>query len=148
MAALTAAGPVLVQFFDFAQLNSVSALPYVIEWERRYAGAGLSVLGVQAPRFPFGFEPETVGAGLGRLGVGFPVAIDSERRLWLDYGCKGWPSLFLWGQGGALRWVHFGEGEYLPPRRRSRPSCARRMRSAPSPSRWLRCGPPTGPASG
>ncbi len=113
MAALTAAGPVLVQFIDFAQLNSVRALPYVIEWERRYAGAGLSVLGVQAPRFAFGFEPETVAAGIGRLGVGFPVAIDSERRLWLEYGCRGWPSLFLWGQGGALRWVHFGEGEYL-----------------------------------
>jgi hypothetical protein len=113
MAALTAAGPVLVQFIDFAQLNSVRALPYVIEWERRYAGAGLSVLGVQAPRFAFGFEPETVAAGVGRLGVGFPVAIDSERRLWLEYGCRGWPSLFLWGHGGALRWVHFGEGEYL-----------------------------------
>ena len=24
----------------------------------------------------------------------------------------GWPSLFLWGRGGALRWYHLGEGEY------------------------------------
>ena len=112
MAALTAAGPVLVQFIDFAQLNSVRALPYVVEWERRYAPAGLSVIGVQAPRFAFGFDPEAVASGLGRLGVSFPVAIDAERRLWLEYGCRGWPSLFLWGQGGALRWVHFGEGEY------------------------------------
>ena len=28
LAELTAAGPVLVHFFDFAQLNSVRALPY------------------------------------------------------------------------------------------------------------------------
>src|SRR5688572_33142545 len=25
---------------------------------------------------------------------------------------RGWPSLFLWAQGGALAWFHFGEGEY------------------------------------
>ena len=54
----------------------------------------------------------TVGAGLDRLGVGFPVAIDAERALWHSYGCEGWPSLFLWSLGGALRWFHFGEGEY------------------------------------
>lgn len=112
MAALTATGPVIVEFIDFAQLNSVRALPYVVEWERRYSDMGLSVIGVQAPRFAFGFDPATVAAGLERLGAGFPVAIDAERRLWLAYGCEVWPSLFLWGQGGALRWVHFGEGEY------------------------------------
>ena len=47
-----------------------------------------------------------------RLEVGFPVAADSGYRIWHDYGCEGWPSLFLWGRGGALRWFHFGEGEY------------------------------------
>jgi hypothetical protein len=26
---------------------------------------------------------------------------------------SGWPALFLWGRGGALRWYHLGEGEYL-----------------------------------
>ena len=113
MAALTATGPALVHFFDFAQLNSVRALPYSIEWSRRYADAGLSVIGVQAPRFAFGADPETVRDGLARLGVTHPVAIDAEHEIWNDYGCQGWPSLFLWGQGGVLRWYHFGEGDYL-----------------------------------
>ena len=74
--------------------------------------AGLSVVGVQAPRFPFAAEPEHVAAGLARLGVEFPVAIDAEHDLWAAYGCEGWPSLFLWSLGGALSWAHFGEGEY------------------------------------
>jgi hypothetical protein len=112
MPKLAAAGPVLVHFFDFAQLNSVRALPYVREWNHRYAEAGLSVIGVQAPRFLFGADPETVGAGLERLGISHPVAIDAERQMWFDYGCRGWPSLFLWGRGGALHWYHFGEGDY------------------------------------
>jgi hypothetical protein len=112
MPKLAARRPVLVHFFDFAQLNSVRALPYIREWQRRYAGAGLTVLGVQAPRFPFGADPAVVGIGLERLGVSHPVAIDADREMWFDYGCEGWPSLFLWGQGGVLRWYHFGEGEY------------------------------------
>lgn len=113
MPALTAGGPALVHFFDFAQLNSVRTLPYLIEWERRYRDAGLSTIGVQAPRFPFGADSGSVAVGLGRLGVEFPVAIDADRELWRSYGCEGWPSLFLWRQGGALAWAHFGEGEYL-----------------------------------
>ncbi len=112
MPVATAAGPVLVHFLDFAQLNSVRTLPYVAEWARRYGEHGLTTIGVQAPRFPFGADPETVATGLERLEVEFPVAIDADRRLWHAYGCEGWPSLFLWKTGGALAWFHFGEGEY------------------------------------
>jgi hypothetical protein len=113
MPALTAGGPAIVHFFDFAQLNSVKTLPYLNEWERRYRARGLRVIGVHAPRFPFGADPAAVAAGLGELGVDFPVAIDAERELWRAYGCEGWPSLFLWAMGGALSWFHFGEGDYL-----------------------------------
>jgi hypothetical protein len=112
MPALTAGGPAIVHFIDFAQLNSVRTLPYLNEWARRYRDAGLGVIGVQSPRFAFGADPEAVAAGLADLGVEFPVAIDAERELWATYGCEGWPSLFLWSLGGALSWVHFGEGEY------------------------------------
>lgn len=112
MPALTAKAPVLVHFFDYAQLNGVRTLPYLNEWHRRYRAAGLRTIGVQAPRFPFGADAAEVAAGLGDLGVEFPVAIDAERELWHAYGCQGWPSLFLWAQGGALAWFHFGEGEY------------------------------------
>src|SRR3954468_19057145 len=113
MTALTARGPTLVHFVEYAQLNSVRTLPYLAEWHRRYREAGLSVIGVQAPRFPFAAERENVAAGLQEHGVAFPVAIDAEHELWSAYGCEGWPSLFLWSLGGALSWGHFGEAEYL-----------------------------------
>src|SRR6185295_3002226 len=113
MPSLTAKGPVLVHFFDYAQLNSVRTLPYLVEWDRRYREAGLATIGVQSPRFPFGADPVNVAAGLRDLGVELPVVVDAERELWHAYGCEGWPSLFLWTTGGALTWFHFGEGEYL-----------------------------------
>ena len=112
MAELTANGPVLVHFFDFAQLNSVRALPYVRAWHERYGERGLTVLGVHSPRWPPTRERAEVAAALERLEVLHPVAVDSDYAIWADYGCEGWPSLFLWGRGGALRWFHFGEGEY------------------------------------
>jgi hypothetical protein len=109
---LTARGPVLVHFLDFAQLNSVRALPYPVAWAERYRDAGLAVLGVHSPRFPFSADEAALAAALDRLGVRHPVAADLDHAVWHDYGCEGWPSLFLWGRGGALRWFHFGEGEY------------------------------------
>jgi hypothetical protein len=112
LAALTATGPALVHFFDVTQLNSVRTLPYIVAWERRYREHGLNVLGIHSPRFRFSGDPEVVGAGLTAHGVQHPVAIDSDYAIWHDYGVKGWPSLFVWGRGGALAWAHFGEGEY------------------------------------
>ena len=109
---LTAIGPALVHFFDFAQLNSIRALPYVLAWHERYRAAGLAVIGVHSPRFAFTQPPEAVADAAARLGISHPVAVDSEYRVWRDYGCEGWPSLFLWRRGGALGWFHFGEGEY------------------------------------
>jgi hypothetical protein len=112
MAALAAAGPVLVGFFDVAHLNSVRVLPYLKEWSDRYAGEGLAVLWVHSPRFPCTAERDAVAAAVERLEIPGPVALDFEYELWRDYGCEGWPSLFLWSPARALAWFHFGEGEY------------------------------------
>jgi hypothetical protein len=109
---LTAIAPVLVHFFDFAQLNSARTLPYLRGWHERYRDAGLAVLGVHSPRFGCTASPDAVAAATLELGIPYPVGVDSAFRAWRAYGCEGWPSLFLWGRGGALRWYHLGEGEY------------------------------------
>jgi hypothetical protein len=109
---ICARGPLLVHFIDAAHLFSVRTLPYLSAWNGRYSPLGLTVLGVNSPRFPFTGEEAKLATMLERLAVAFPVALDSDYLAWHDYGCQGWPSLFLWGRGGALRWFHFGEGEY------------------------------------
>jgi len=110
---ICARGPLLVHFIDAAHLSSVRTLPYVTAWRERYEPHGLTVLGINSPRFPFTGEEAKLAAALHRLGVNFPLALDRDYLAWNDYGCEGWPSLFLWGRGGALRWFHFGEGEYM-----------------------------------
>lgn len=144
MTVATAKGPVLVHFFDFSQLNSVRSLPYLIEWNRKYGPFGLRMIGIQAPRFPFGAEEDAVATGLGRLGVDFPVVIDGNRILQTSYGFEGWPSLFLWGRGGILRWFHFGEGEYRGTEEAIQESLQAAGKAAPGPGQELPDGLPEG----
>jgi hypothetical protein len=112
MAELTAAGPVLVHFFDPTQLNSVRTLPYVSEWARRYSNLGLTTIGIHSPRFALTADAQVATDAIEKLGVEHAVALDVDYAIWHDYGCKGWPSLFFRSHGGALRWAHNGEGEY------------------------------------
>ncbi len=109
---LCARGPALIHFICAGDPGSVRTLAYLNAWHERYAEHGLTVFAVNTPRFPFTADIEGLQATLSRLDVGFPVALDVEQRAWRDYGCVGWPSLFLWRTGGALSWFQFGEGEY------------------------------------
>jgi len=109
---LTARGPLLVHFFEVGELSSVRTLPFVAGLREHYGDSGLGVLGVHSPRSALAASDEALIAALARLDLPFPVANDREHRIWHAYGCKGWPSTFLWGRGGTLRWVHFGEGAY------------------------------------
>jgi hypothetical protein len=102
----------VVHFFDFAQLNSVRTLPYLRAWNERYSGEGLAMIGVHSPRFPFTQGYDVVAAATERLEIDWPVIVDREFTLWRLYEPHGWPALFLWSRGGALRWYHLGEGDY------------------------------------
>lgn len=102
----------LVWFWDHTSLNSLRALPYVTEWDRRYREHGLQVFGIHSPQFDFGRRREVVEAAVARLGVDFPVAPDSRYEIWKAYGNEVWPALYLWDRRGVLRYYHFAEGAY------------------------------------
>lgn len=109
---LLAARPALVHFFDFAQLNSVRTIPYLRSWSERYAADGLAMIGVHSPRFPFTQETGEVRRATEELGIDWSVVVDRYFAIWRLYEPHGWPALFIWGRGGALRWYHLGEGDY------------------------------------
>jgi len=112
MEAVTSRKPALVHFFDAAQMNSLRSLPYVRAWSERYQPLGLAVYGVHTPRWPLTEDPQQARAAVESLALPHPVALDSGRAIWRDYGCHGWPHFFLWEQGGWLAWSQLGEGDY------------------------------------
>ena len=48
---LLGSGAALVEFWDFARVNSLRTLPYLQAWHERYASAGLRVVGVHSPGY-------------------------------------------------------------------------------------------------
>jgi thiol-disulfide isomerase/thioredoxin len=104
--------PVLIEFWDFCRANSIRTLPYLQAWHERYAPAGLRVIGVHASGFPPSGEPDAVGAAVERLGVAYPVVVDTEHEIWERYGNLGWPGRYLFDPRGMLFEQHYGEGAY------------------------------------
>ncbi len=104
---------VLVEFWDFARVNSLRTMPYLKAWHERYASSGLRVIGVHAPGYSFGRERDVVSEAVERLEVPYPVVLDPEFVIWREYGNRGWPGRYLFDNRGLLRYVHYGEGDYL-----------------------------------
>ncbi len=104
--------PMLVEFWDFCRPNSMRTLPYVKAWHERYAPAGLRVIGVHCPGFDVSREESAVRDAVARLGIAYPVLIDSELETWQDYGNEGWPSRYLFDGRARLFEYHYGEGGY------------------------------------
>src|SRR5918997_20333 len=103
---------VLVEFWDFARVNSLRTLPYLQAWHSRYTDHGLRVIAVHSPGYSFGRDRDTVAAAAERLGIEFPVLLDPDYAVWRLYGNQGWPGRYLFDREGKLRLVHHREGGY------------------------------------
>ncbi|HEX2234202.1 MAG TPA: redoxin domain-containing protein [Thermoleophilaceae bacterium] len=103
---------VLLEFWDFARINSLRTLPYLKAWHERYREAGLRVIGVHTPGYSFGRDSEVVAGAVERLQITYPVLLDPRFEVWRLYGNHGWPGRYLVDRAGLLRFMHYGEGEY------------------------------------
>ena len=103
---------VLIEFFDTARINSHRTLPYVKAWHARYGEAGLRVIGVHAPGYSFGRDPQIAERAVRALEIEHPVLLDPAFEVWRLYGNRGWPARYLFDRRGLLRYFHYGEGDY------------------------------------
>jgi len=104
--------PLLVEFWDFCRPNSIRTLPYLKAWHERYADAGLRIVGVHSPGFDASRDETAVRAAVERLGIDYPVLIDTDFELWQDYENEGWPARYLFDGRARLFEYHLGEGAY------------------------------------
>ena len=105
---------VLVEFWDFARINSLRTLPYLKAWHDRYGAHGLRVVTRPGARVLVRARPGRRDAARSRRsGIEHPVVLDPDFELWRSYGNKGWPGRYLFDRRGVLRYIHYGEGDYL-----------------------------------
>jgi cytochrome c biogenesis protein CcdA/thiol-disulfide isomerase/thioredoxin len=103
---------VLVDFWAYSCINCQRELPHVEAWARAYASDGLEVIGVHTPEYAFEHVPSNVAAGVRRLGLTFPVALDNSYGTWNAYDNQSWPAGYLIDASGQIRHVSIGEGDY------------------------------------
>jgi len=99
-------------FWTYSCINCLRALPYVEDWAAKYKDAGLVVIGVHTPEFAFEKERANVEKAVRDLKVNYPVAIDSDYKIWQAFNNEYWPAHYFIDGKGRIRYHHFGEGEY------------------------------------
>jgi cytochrome c biogenesis protein CcdA/thiol-disulfide isomerase/thioredoxin len=103
---------VLVDFWAYSCINCQRELPHVEAWAKDYASDGLEVIGVHTPEYAFEHVPSNVAAGVRRLGLTFPVALDNSYGTWNVYDNQSWPAGYLIDATGQIRHISIGEGDY------------------------------------
>lgn len=103
---------VLVDFWEYTCINCIRTFPYLRRWDRLYRPLGLVIVGVHTPEFEFGKNPQRVADATRRFGFEFPVAIDSDYKVWYAFHNEGWPADYLIDKDGNIAYMHVGEGEY------------------------------------
>ncbi len=103
---------VLIDFWTYTCINWLRTLPYVRAWAEKYKDNGLVVIGVHSPEFAFEKNIDNVRRAAKDMGVGYPIAIDSDHAIWRAFKNEYWPALYFIDVQGLIRHHQFGEGAY------------------------------------
>ena len=103
---------VLVSFWTYTCINWLRTQPYLRAWAEKYRNRNLVVIGVHSPEFGFEKDLANVRRATASLGVAYPVAVDSDHKIWDGFGNQYWPALYFVDAKGTVRDHHFGEGKY------------------------------------
>src|ERR1051325_185482 len=103
---------VLVNFWTLTCINWLRQEPYVRAWWRTYRGDGLIVIGAHTPEFSFEREVELIRHARVQREIDYPIAVDSDYKVWDAFANRYWPALYFVDAEGIIRDSHFGEGRY------------------------------------
>ena len=103
---------VLVDFWEYSCSNCLNTLPYLRSWYARYRKDGFVIVGVHTNEFAWTGELPNVAAAVRRLGISWPVAVDTRHTIWNRYNTDAWPRELLFDRVGHLIEDQVGEGSY------------------------------------
>jgi thiol-disulfide isomerase/thioredoxin len=103
---------VLVDFWTYSCINCIRTIPYLVEWNEKYADKGLVIVGVHAPEFEFEKDVDNVKVAVKKFGIKYPVIQDNDKGTWNAYENQYWPQKYIVDNEGFIRYDHIGEGGY------------------------------------
>lgn len=102
----------LIDFWEYTCVNCLRTLPYLKEWNTRYSKDGLVIVGIHTPEFAFAHNYDNVLQAVKRLGISWPVLVDSQYENWNAYRNSYWPRDYFVDANGNIVADHAGEGDY------------------------------------
>ena len=93
---------ILVDFWEYTCINCIRTMPYLKEWNARYAADGLLIVGIHTPEFRFAANRQNVVDAIKRFGLAYPILIDSDYANWTAWDNHYWPHHFLLNADGVL----------------------------------------------
>ena len=103
---------VLANFWTLTCINWLRQEPYVRAWSQAYRDDGLIVIGAHTPEFQFEKETHRIRQAIEQYSIDYPVAVDSDYRVWTSFSNHYWPALYFLDAEGVVRDEQFGEGRY------------------------------------
>jgi thiol-disulfide isomerase/thioredoxin len=103
---------VLIDFWTYTCVNWRRTLPYLQAWADRYKNLGLVVIGVHTPEFDIEKDVDSIRQAAMEMKIDYPIAIDSDYRIWNAFNNQYWPALYFIDANGRIRHHQFGEGDY------------------------------------
>lgn len=103
---------VVLHFWTFGCINCQHNLPYYNKWQADFAKEDVQIIGVHTPETSDEADSKNVAAQVKKLGIKYPVAVDTESATWKAYQNRFWPSIYLIDKQGQIRYRWDGELEY------------------------------------
>ena len=100
---------VLVEFWAFDCINCQRTAPAMKKLDSTYADSEVVIVGVHTPELDDERVFANVEKAVAKLGLGYPIAIDNDYRIWNSYQNRYWPALYLVDKRGFIRHTHVGE---------------------------------------
>jgi thiol-disulfide isomerase/thioredoxin len=104
----------IVQFWTYTCHNCTATIPFLQQIYAQHHDGGLEIIGVHAPEFEREKDPVGIQEAADRLGVSWPIALDTEKRNFRAWqgSRRFWPRTYVIDQNGDVRFDKIGEGKY------------------------------------
>ncbi|HZS42668.1 MAG TPA: redoxin domain-containing protein [Candidatus Paceibacterota bacterium] len=103
---------VLLDIWTYSCINCLRTIPYLNAWYQKYKDDGLVIVGIHSPEFNFEKDYNNVSAAVKKLGIQYPVVLDSNHGIWNAYQNLYWPREYLIDIDGFIVHDKIGEGDY------------------------------------
>jgi len=100
---------VAVHFYAFGCINCIHNYPAYLDWQSRFRGQDLVIVGIHTPETKAERDIEAVKKKAAEEKFEFPVLIDVDAKNWDAWGNSMWPSVYLVDKAGRLRFYWTGE---------------------------------------